>query len=646
MKTLNILRGGENSVTTDNMGMKEWTNSEVVQPEELNENFRDIDKEFTQRGFNIQWKGADPTGVRSSSEALIAALAEDTDSIIIPQGVYLLKTSVTVPDNKELIFGHHARLKPALNRTIEINGLITASPNDWLFDTTAGGTVSGNMKCAMLYPRWFGADDTAAMQKALGSSSSTKIPLQLNENVTITKTLTLGSGVKVLAYGNRKITNTNASISGEVRINDSDIEIDHVELDGGSVQCVFFTGNPKRVRLARIKIQTAGHGVQLNTSNAENVVLIESDIDADQYGVLINSGAKTGKNMKILFNNIYSRTADAIELNTPTANAGLQYDNFKQVFIIGNRLCADEQGTSSSSGFAIGIANTHDVIVTGNISEKSRLEAVHIEGNQENIIITGNVFNECIGDGVRIQNSSWARPPLVTNNIFIQQNMSQSGNGIHRLYDPKGHLECNFANNYIRGFNKGYWIDGSSSCNVQGSFVEDCKVGVYAGVSGKVHGSLFVKNCSTLASAQSGALIERIVSLSVPTNVLTYSGTSGYLGATLQSLTAFTAPISTSINSFKRIDLFPMPSLLSVKLTCRVRSGSSKLMLTADVSWDGSQLNVANLLVRQAGSILIGYAGEPPFVHNNGQLALNIYTVRSLSQVMTNYDFTGTYYVD
>lgn len=633
-------------MTTDNMGMNVWTNSEAVPPEELSENFRDIDKEFTQRGFNIQWKGADPTGVRNSSGALAAAIADDTDTIIIPQGVYLLNSNVTIPAHKELVFEHNARLKPALNKTITINGSIVAGPNDWLFDLTAGGLFSGNMICDILYPGWFGTEDSNALQRTLGYSSSTRIPMRLNENMTVTKTLTLGSGVKVLSYGQRKITNTSAAVSGDVRINGSDVDINNAELEGSSPQCVFFTGNPKRVKLARIKIQTAGHGVQLNTPNAEDIVLADSDIVADQYGVLINNGAKTGKNMRILFNNIYSRTADAVELNTPTANWGLQYDSFKQVFVIGNRLSADEQGTSSSSGFAIGIANTHDVIATGNISEKSRLEAVHIEGDQENIIINGNVFTGCVTDGVRIQNSSWARQPIVTNNMFVQHNLSKSGNGIHRLYDPKGHLECNFSNNYIRGFNRGFWIDGSSSCNIGGSFIEDCNIGVYAGVSGKVHGSLFVKNCPVLAMGQSGAFIERIVSLSVPTTILAYTGTSGYLGATLQSLTAFTTPSSTSVNSYKRIDLFPMPSLLSVKLTCRVSAGSSKLMLMADVSWDGSQLNIANLLVRQAGSILVRYGGEPVFVNNNGMLALNIYTVRALSQVSTNYDFTGNYYVE
>ncbi|GGD76048.1 right-handed parallel beta-helix repeat-containing protein [Paenibacillus nasutitermitis] len=629
-----------------NMGLNLWDNGENVNPADLSYNFREIEQEFVHRGLNIFWENADPAGIRDSAAAISLILAEETDGIIIPKGVYLLKSSLTVPDTKKLIFQRGARLKPASGKTLTVNGAVQAQPDDWIFDLSAGGSIAGDMKADALFPHWFGSVDPSSLQRALNAFAASKVAVSIIKDKNVVNTLTLSSQTTLFSNSRSKITITNSNVPGDLRVNGSDIEVNNVEVQGSSPQSIYFSGSPKRIRLARIKINTTGHGMQISTPSTEDICLSESTITAEKYGILLNSGAKQGKYLRIVNNSIYSRTSDAIELNASGTLSGSEYEGFRQVFITGNRLSADEYGTSGQAGFAIGIANTREVIVMGNISEKSRLEALHIEGDQQNLMVIGNIFNGCTGDGCRIKNSSAAQSPTITNNSFVKKNLTRTGSGIHRLYDPLGSLECNLASNYIRGFDRGIWIDGPSACHVEGTLIEGCNTGIYLGDTAKVIGSLLVKDCPTLVTAKNGAIVEKVVALTVPQSVMSYIGTSGKLGATLKNLVAFTSPVTTVAGSTNLLNLFALPSLLQIKLVCRINAGSSRLILSGDVTWDGTTLTMNNMIKRQSGSILLGYSGSAPLVNNNGSLALNMYTTSSLAAVTVNYDFTGMYYVE
>ncbi|MFF2094265.1 hypothetical protein [Paenibacillus sp. NPDC058174] len=124
-------------------------------------------------GGNIVQKGADPTGVKDSTAAIVAAMGVDSDIIFIPKGVYTVNKNITIPANKRLTFGNNARLRPAKGITFTVNCSIDAGTHDWIFDITAGGLFNGAPKIDYVYPHWFGAkgdkttDDTAAFQSAL-----------------------------------------------------------------------------------------------------------------------------------------------------------------------------------------------------------------------------------------------------------------------------------------------------------------------------------------------------------------------------------------------------------------------------------------------------------------------------------------------
>ncbi|MBB3108560.1 hypothetical protein FHS18_000588 [Paenibacillus phyllosphaerae] len=156
---------------TDNMGMHKLSDTE----QRLEDNFQAIDEEFSDRGVNIRWKGADRDGIIDSSEAIKEVFLTGAFSIFIPKGTYLISKNLTIGTDKKIVFGRKARLKPAAGVTITLNCAIDAHLDDWIFDISAGGIINGSMKVNDITPEWFGAkgdgvtDDAPFIQAAVNS---------------------------------------------------------------------------------------------------------------------------------------------------------------------------------------------------------------------------------------------------------------------------------------------------------------------------------------------------------------------------------------------------------------------------------------------------------------------------------------------
>ena|GEM_PF-1851953 len=191
---------------TPNMGLYDDSDGS-----DLSSNFNGIDSEFGQRGINIRWKGADPTGTTDSSAAILAAIADDADAVYIPKGVYLIGQNVTIPLYEKLVFARNARLKIAGGKTLTINGAFEAHESDWIFDITLGGKVAGTPLIEKVYPQWFGAkgdwtgtagaDDTASIQASLDLAGLNKKFVYFSEGYyQVTGTLYLGANVYIAGY--------------------------------------------------------------------------------------------------------------------------------------------------------------------------------------------------------------------------------------------------------------------------------------------------------------------------------------------------------------------------------------------------------------------------------------------------------------
>lgn len=162
------------ATTTNNLGMNVWDDSSdsFSEVEQLSENIRIIDDEFGQRGYNIRWSKADPTGQISSVQALIDAQNATSDAIFVPKGIYLIDQNFTLSSSKTYIFDRNARFIIANGKTLTVNCVIKAEPTDWLFDLSLGGNIAGKPKIHVVYPQMFGAkgggvdDDTQPFQWA------------------------------------------------------------------------------------------------------------------------------------------------------------------------------------------------------------------------------------------------------------------------------------------------------------------------------------------------------------------------------------------------------------------------------------------------------------------------------------------------
>lgn len=481
-------------------------------------------------------------------------------------------------------------------------------------------------------------DGTNALPSIINTIKKSNDVIVPSGSFTIHDELSISKPVNIIGKKGSQIINTNTNSNGDVKINSNDVTLRELDITGKSIIQGIYMSAVERIKLIKNKITSAKHGIHINSSNIKDVDIINNDINATNFGVLTNQNAKNGKNLNILFNKIYSSTADAVELNNPTEKTGLDSDSFKQVKIIGNTLTSDVNGTGPTAGFAIGIANTRDVVVIGNITEVSRNEALHIEDDQENIIVIGNVFNGCVNDGSRIIPMAGAKMPIVSSNNFIKKGLTKTGVGIWRVYDSNGSLEVNVSNNYVRGFDVGLWMDGKSWANVEGTVVEDCNVALKTGKSSRILGNLISVNSPILIQASSGSIIEEITSLIYPDKIIDYIGSTGDVGATLHKLKATSGIVSIAAGETNIIDLFPLGNIVRGSLYVAI-DGGSKLMFECGVSWDGENLIVSDMIQRSSGV----FGSTINVINNNGRLSFTVYC-SSYQSAIFKYSFSGIYY--
>lgn len=479
------------------------------------------------------------------------------------------------------------------------------------------------------------SDSLTHIDNSIGTGKEIIIP---EGTFVINNEIIISHPVIVRGQKGNKIVNTNQNANGDVKINSNDVTIESINLSGGSNIQGIYMKSIKGLKIQHNKISTKKNGLHIDSSTVEDIDIFHNDISSQGFGILTNHNSRNGKNLNIAFNKIYSATADAIELNNPTSLSESESDSFKQVKIIGNTLVADTIGSGPTAGFAIGIANTRDVVVIGNITEISRREALHIEDNQENVIVMGNVFNGCFGDGSRILPMTGARLPMVTNNFFIKHEMTKTGIGLWRVYDKNGCLDVNVSNNYFKGFNIGLWLDGSSFAQVEGTVIEDCNVAIKTGVSTKIVGTVISKNTPILIQGSSGSVIDGIVSLSKPTKVIEFIGATGQTGTTLKSLRAVTETITSNPTASNIIELFPVGDLMKGRLQV-TNDGSNNLMFDCDLLWDGIDLKITNMIQKTSGI----FGSTIKILISNNHVAFSVYTASSQSFIFS-YTFEGTYY--
>ena len=477
------------------------------------------------------------------------------------------------------------------------------------------------------------AENTA--KDTLNSAIVSNDILLPNKPISVNGILEVNTSRKIIGNKRHKITNINNALTGDFKINGSDVEIVGLNIDGQMAQSLYTAGTlMERISILNSILKTTGIGFQINTANNKNILIQDSEITTDSYPILLNTNADGGEFLKVLFNKLYSKNADALAFNNPSTTP------FRGVIAIGNNLTADEFGTHAYSGFGVSIAKTRDVIVLANISKKSRQEGLHIEDDQENVTALANVFRECMKDGARILNKANAKPVIVSGNHFVKKDLAKTDNGIYRVNDANGSLDSILTENVVRGFDVGFYIDGSAYANVTGSVAEDCNYALRSGSNGRIAGTLYANRCTTLIKAGNGVTVDKIVSKTKPTNIIEFVGVASGVGATLKGLEVIET-VTTASATTQLVDLFKLPSLLNGKIIVKGNVGTSdKIMAMADVLFDGTTLTVNNLMTKKSGVF-----DTITLVNNNGQLAVRFYS-GSVKTMVLNHQFDGLYYVE
>lgn len=141
--------------------------------------------------YNVRDFGAVGDGVTDDSAAFTAvatalstALSGSNGTLYVPpsSGTYVINTNLTVPSNILVRIAKGAIVAPTTGKTFTIAGTIDA-PLAQIFGGAGTSVITGVAE--FLSPHWWGAlandtnDDTTAIQAAINSAVSTKVPIQL-----------------------------------------------------------------------------------------------------------------------------------------------------------------------------------------------------------------------------------------------------------------------------------------------------------------------------------------------------------------------------------------------------------------------------------------------------------------------------------
>lgn len=440
-------------------------------------------------------------------------------------------------------------------------------------------------------------DDAPAFNQLKAAYGSNPVTVLLNKTYKIQSNIDLPSNYHLVAINGAKVVP-----DPNVQFNAADME--------------------------RIEIDTPFHGYYTDGAQSD-LKIKDAKITAGGYGVLLNNNAQ-GSNLDII-NSSIKANADAIEINTTAGN-------FSGIKIIGNLLNALGDSNAATAGFAVGIAGGKDIVVSGNMIEHSRNEAVHIEDVQERVIISNNIIKDCLRDGVRLLNQAGAKPVIVTNNHIKKLASDHTGTGILAVYDPRGTLTgSSLAGNVIEGFDLGLDLGADAVHHVDGCTILDCNIAVASWTS-RAAGAIVVRDCPTLAQGGPGSRFGKIVSLTEPGTILLYNGTQGYQGTTLEGFSFKKAQVATPSNGYTDYTLFKLPTAFDGKLVLRYTNNFDRIYYTADVTYTNHSLTI-----NHQWDSSNGVTAAPYLKIINNDLVVNFYSAAS-RQVGFDIDFEGIFY--
>ena len=424
-----------------------------------------------------------------------------------------------------------------------------------------------------------------------------------------------------------EIEEINSSLDDKVSNNDFDIVKEQVD---------------KSIKYDNI-INNNGIGIQVNKENIINKDIINKNIECTSFGILINEKTKNSKNIRISDNNVKTLHSDGIEINTPS-----DFSDGKEVLkdvLISNNFISNGDGSTStgtSSGFGVGVAQTKNVVISNNISEHSRNEGLHIEGNQESVTSVGNVFDNNVNDGFRYlykkrSDEKYSKGITVIGNHFKKKDNLKTNSGFRRISDSNGCGIGTFTSNRIEGFANGIELSGPRPFLIDNNIIENCSTGVMLGEKASGKGIILTHNVNTLVNFGDNSNIDGVItdsSLNVDDIFNTSRLSKGF--GTINQFQYNLENISTTgdVKTYY-INLLKLPTYAKGTLQVLANLGNYYRNIVFDITIKNGELTSERLGLKNSGTI-----GEGTLSIRDGYLCIYYYTV-TVSTLKINVKFDG-----
>lgn len=364
-----------------------------------------------------------------------------------------------------------------------------------------------------------------------------------------------------------------------------------------------------------------------NKANAANTKIIGSSIFSSGYGILANRNGRDSASFLVMGSTVESDTSDAIEWNQPDANC-------RAYSAIGNFLSAKQGGSEATAGFAVGIAGTQSHITVANQILQARNAAIHLEDAQARGVVVGNSASGCMKDGFTAQAGTGASGDgaVVASNQFNAAGPN-AGTGVWNIHDRNGVVRLHaISSNRARGFRTGYWLDGAGIQATENNVSLDCQTGLKLGNQAVGLGHWYSQNTANPATLGALSIGGKLVSQSPVSALIARSGNpapGGYVKG-------FLIPLAPS-DAARALAVCPLPTRMAGRLTVMFSSGGQGGMFSADIAWNGKELNVSGTVSHFTGTVSVAALRA-----DDGKLTAQL---AGSGAVTAGYaDFDGIYY--
>jgi hypothetical protein len=415
-----------------------------------------------------------------------------------------------------------------------------------------------------------------------------------------------------------------------------------VAVTGANAENVRYAPDGSDTTLIAVDIDcTSGIALHQNQPNSMDQITALSKIKSAGYAFLSNDNSDGSDGYIFALNYAFSENADAVEINHPDENSS-------HFSTIGNILDAGLSGSSTSSGFGVGVAGTQGHITALNHVRSSRREAYHVEDGQRRGVVIGNtgltnlhgvlVLPPKVSDGE-------AHGPVVVGNHLEEATGTKTGKyGLYSVNNAAGSIEWPvYAANHLDGFEYGAWA-GAGYSIVNDNVFKDVDYPVSVAKDGHAIGINGVRGqCLSLARMHNRCSVGKLVSETQPTNsIIEFTGSATEAGSIMSGFNIIATGEHTGSGSIETVATTTVELnsniLMSGKISI-IPTNSNYSVLICDVVWDGSTLTTSNVVRKGRGS-----ASSTAVIESGGVMCVEMFAGVAVPNLKLNIDFNGFYY--